>query len=95
MAVPLSRPFQNAFLAVLIPEVELLSGPKLKRGRRFDWLYEQIAPTGRLELTLSKKLYMPGTNSGSAYEPRRTMNCGRLVLATAAAAVAALGKTGT
>ena len=50
--------FPNAFLAVLIPEVELLSAPRLKRGRRFDWLYEQIATTGRLELTLSKKLDM-------------------------------------
>jgi hypothetical protein len=40
---PIVEAFPNAFLAVLIPEVELLSAPKLKRGRRFDWLYEQIA----------------------------------------------------
>src|SRR5262245_43802601 len=49
----------NAFLAVLISEVELLSAPRLKRGRRFDWLYERIATTGRLELILSKELDMP------------------------------------
>ena len=42
--------FPNAFLGVLTSEVELLSAPKLKRGRRFDWLYEQITTTGRLEM---------------------------------------------
>jgi len=51
--------FPNAFLGVLMPEVELLSAPKLKRGRRFDWLYEQLVTTGRLESVLSKKLDMP------------------------------------
>jgi hypothetical protein len=56
---PIVEAFPNAFLAMLIPEVELLSAPKLKRGRRFDWLYEQTAMTGRLELILSKKLDMP------------------------------------
>jgi Protein of unknown function (DUF429) len=56
---PIVEAFPNAFLAVLIPEAELVSAPKLKRGRRFDWLYEQIATTGRLELLLSKKLDMP------------------------------------
>jgi hypothetical protein len=56
---PIVEAFPNAFLAVLIPEVELVSGPKLKRGRRFDWLYEQIATNGRLELIMSKKLDMP------------------------------------
>jgi hypothetical protein len=56
---PVAEAFPNAFLAVLIPEVELLSAPRLKRGRRFDWLYEQIAATGKLELMLSKNLHMP------------------------------------
>jgi len=51
--------FPNAFLGVLVPEVELLSTPKLKRGRRFDWLYEQVATTGKLESILSKNLEMP------------------------------------
>ena len=45
---PVAEAFPNAFLAVLIPEVELLSAPRLKRGRRFDWLYEQMAMTARL-----------------------------------------------
>jgi hypothetical protein len=56
---PIVEAFPNAFLAVLIPEVELLSAPKLKRGGRFDWLYDQIATTGRLELILSKRLDTP------------------------------------
>jgi hypothetical protein len=56
---PIVEAFPNAFLAVLIPEVELVSAPKLKRGRRFDWLYEQTATTGKLELILSKKLDLP------------------------------------
>jgi hypothetical protein len=41
--------FSNAFLGVLMPEVELLAAPKFKRGRRFDWLYDQMVTTGRLE----------------------------------------------
>jgi hypothetical protein len=52
--------FPNAFLGVLTPEDELLSAPKLRRGRRFDWLYERIATTGRLESVLSQSLDMPG-----------------------------------
>ena len=56
---PIVEAFPNAFLAVLTPEVELLSARRLKRGRRFDWLYKQIATTGRLELILSKNLDMP------------------------------------
>jgi hypothetical protein len=51
--------FPNAFLGVLTPEAQLLSAPKLRRGRRFDWLYEQIATTGRLESVLSQNLNMP------------------------------------
>jgi len=56
---PIVEAFPNAFLAVLTPDTELLSAPKLKRGRRFDWLYEQTATTGRLESILSKSLDMP------------------------------------
>ena len=56
---PIVEAFPNAFLGVLTPEIELLSAPKLKRGRRFDWLYEQTATTGRLELLLSDRLDMP------------------------------------
>ena len=35
---PIVEAFPNAFLGVLMPEVELLAAPKFKRGRRFDWL---------------------------------------------------------
>jgi hypothetical protein len=56
---PIVEAFPNSFLGVLTPEVELLSAPRLKRGRRFDWLYEQIATTGRVESILSKGLAMP------------------------------------
>jgi hypothetical protein len=38
--------FPNAFLGVLMPEEELALAPKSKRGRRFDWLYEQVVTTG-------------------------------------------------
>jgi hypothetical protein len=56
---PIVEAFPNAFLAVLIPEPKLLSAPRLKRGRRFDWLYEQIATTGKLESILSESLDVP------------------------------------
>ena len=42
-------PFQNAFLGVLMPEVELLAAPRLKRGRRFDWLYDRKAGIGHVK----------------------------------------------
>jgi hypothetical protein len=51
--------FPNAFLDVLMPEEELALAPKFKRGRRFDWLYEQVVTTGRLESLLSKGLNLP------------------------------------
>jgi Restriction endonuclease len=39
---PIAEAFPNAFLGVLMPEAELLAAPKLKRGRRFDWLTTQF-----------------------------------------------------
>ena len=57
---PIVEAFPNAFLAVLMPEVELLAAPRLKRGRRFDWLYEQMVTTGRLEPVLSRNLDLRG-----------------------------------
>jgi hypothetical protein len=51
--------FPNAFLGVLMPERELALAPRLKRGRRFDWLYEQMVTSGRLESLLSKNLDLP------------------------------------
>jgi len=53
---PVVEAFPNGFLGVLMPEEELLSSPKLRRGRRFDWLYERMVTTGRLESVLSKSL---------------------------------------
>ena len=51
--------FPNAFLGVLMPEVELLAAPRFKRGRRFDWLYDRMVTTGRLESLLSENLDLP------------------------------------
>jgi len=57
---PIVEAFPNAFLAVLMPEEEFLSSPKLRRGQRFDWLYERAVGTGRLKSTLSESLELPG-----------------------------------
>lgn len=63
--VPISRSgsiveaFPNGFLGVLMPEGELLSAPRMKRGQRFDWLYERMVTRGRLESVLSKSLELP------------------------------------
>jgi hypothetical protein len=51
--------FPNAFLGVLMPEFELVAAPRFKRGRRFDWLYERMVTTGRLESLLSRNLDLP------------------------------------
>ncbi|MGH7836711.1 MAG: DUF429 domain-containing protein [Candidatus Binataceae bacterium] len=56
---PIVEAFPNAFLAVLIPDATLLRAPRLARGRRFDWLYDQIAATGELELVLARDLELP------------------------------------
>jgi hypothetical protein len=56
---PIVEAFPNAFLGVLMPEVELLAAPKFKRGRRFDWLYERMVFSGRLKSLLSKSLDLP------------------------------------
>jgi hypothetical protein len=48
---PIVEAFPNAFLAVLLPEV-VFSGEaaqKIKRGRRFDWLYDQALKAERLD----------------------------------------------
>jgi hypothetical protein len=44
---PIVEAFPNAFLAVLLPEEEFRSAPKLRRGQRFDWLYERAVGTER------------------------------------------------
>jgi hypothetical protein len=56
---PIVEAFPNAFLGVLMPEVELLASPKFQRGRRFDWLYERLVTNGRLESLLSRNLDLP------------------------------------
>jgi hypothetical protein len=56
---PIVEAFPNAFLGVLMPEVELVAAPRFKRGRRFDWLYERMVTTGRLESLLSQNLDLP------------------------------------
>ena len=40
--------FPNAFLAVLLPE-HRFPAPKLKRGRRFSWLYDKALESGGLQ----------------------------------------------
>jgi hypothetical protein len=42
-----------------MPEFELLAAPKFKRGRRFDWLYDQMVKSGRLQSLLSRNLDLP------------------------------------
>ena len=56
---PIVEAFPNAFLGVLLPEEEFRSMPKLKRGKKFDWLYERAVETGPLKSTLSRNLELP------------------------------------
>ncbi|MDQ0390685.1 DUF429 domain-containing protein [Labrys monachus] len=39
--------FPNAFLGVLLPEQAFAAGP-IRRGRKFDWMYERAVEAGRL-----------------------------------------------
>lgn len=56
---PIVEAFPNAFLAVLLSEEEFLSSPKLKRGRRFDWLYDRAVGSQRVKSTLSQAVHLP------------------------------------
>jgi hypothetical protein len=56
---PVFEAFPNAFLAVLLPEKEFRSAPRLRRGQRFDWLYDRAVATGTLTSTLPKRLDLP------------------------------------
>ena len=51
--------FKRRFSGVPMPEAELLAAQKFKRGRRFDWLYDQTVTTGSLESLLSRNLDLP------------------------------------
>jgi hypothetical protein len=98
--VPVSRSgsivdaFPNGFLGVLMPEEELLSAPRLKRRRRFDWLYERLVASGRLESVLSKNLELPQEvwrrlSSETDHELRAALIC-LLTAALAAQGAAAI-----
>jgi hypothetical protein len=80
---PVVEAFPNAFLGVMTPERELSEAPKLERGKRFDWLYDKVVMTGKLESTLSPTLDLPidvwrkmkSLNSGSYHEERAALIC--------------------
>jgi hypothetical protein len=77
---PIGEAFPNAFLGVLMPGVELLAAPRFKRGRRFDWLYDQMVTTGRLESLLSRNLDLPAVvwyrlRSETDHELRAALIC--------------------
>ena len=86
--------FPNAFLGVLMPEAESLSSSNFKRGRRFDWLYDRMVKTGRLESLLSKNLDLPDVvcnrlQSEANHEKRAALIC-LLTAALAAKGTAAI-----
>ena len=58
-ASPVIEAFPNAFLAVLLPQEDFLSAPKLRRGQRFDWLYDRVARNPGVRSALSKSLDLP------------------------------------
>jgi hypothetical protein len=51
--------FPNAFLAVLLTEQQILEMPRLRRGGRFDWLYEKALATGSLQRAILGFTDMP------------------------------------
>lgn len=88
---PVVEAFPNAFLGVLTPEGDFLSAPDIRRGQRFDWLYQRIATTGMLQSALSQVLDLPAEvwrrlRSETDHELRAALIC----LLTAA--LAAQGK---
>jgi hypothetical protein len=91
---PIVEAFPNAFLGVLMSEGELLAAPKLKRGRRFDWLYDQMVKSRRLESLLSRNLDLPDVvwnrlQSETNHELRAALIC-LLTAALAAKGTAAI-----
>jgi hypothetical protein len=57
---PIVEAFPNAFLAVLMPEDEFCSSPKLKRGKRFDWLYKRAVVNNEyVKSSLSTAINLP------------------------------------
>ncbi len=51
--------FPNAFLGVMTPPQEYEDAPKEKRGSRFDWLYDRVAVSGKMEEKVSGRLGLP------------------------------------
>jgi hypothetical protein len=56
---PIVEAFPNAFLAVMLPGEILDGAPKMARGQRFDWLYDQLVSRGKLQARLSTELALP------------------------------------
>src|SRR4051812_11238352 len=46
-------------MGVLAPEAVFLSAPKLRRGQKFDWLYEVVVKTRALETSLRNTVRLP------------------------------------
>jgi len=77
---PIVEAFPNAFLGVLMTADELKEIPRLKRGGRFDWLYDPMVKTGRLESLLSRGLDLPDVvwqrlHSETNHELRAALIC--------------------
>jgi hypothetical protein len=51
--------FPNLFLGVLTPDSVFAQQPKLKRGQKFDWLYEECAVSGIVEQKLKSLVKLP------------------------------------
>jgi hypothetical protein len=56
---PVVEAFPNAFLGVLALESDFQGAPVLSRGRRFDWLYDCVAASGRVRAKLSPWVELP------------------------------------
>jgi uroporphyrinogen III methyltransferase/synthase len=56
---PIVEAFPNAFLGVLLRD-EVFPAPKLKHGKKFDWLYERVLEDKNLIARLSESLSLPG-----------------------------------
>jgi hypothetical protein len=51
--------FPNAFLGVVVPEEDFLNTTKIKRGGKFDWLYDRWIEH-RLFATIAAAANLPG-----------------------------------